>query len=319
MLHRSLIESELKNAIGEISLDGLGSKISGKVRDSYVVGEKRVLITSDRLSAFDVILTTIPFKGQVLNGIASYWFDETKDLVANHLLARPHPNVFIAEQVEIIPVEVVVRGYLAGSAWRDYQSTGVVSGIPLPTGMKEFQRFPEPLITPSTKAPSGTHDEPISHDEIIKRGIVSKTVWDDVCKKALALFNFGTKRARERGLIFVDTKYEFGVRIVNGSSEVVVADEIHTPDSSRYWLAESYDKHLATGSEPLMLDKEFFRRWLLEQGYSGNGTPPVIPDSKRVEIAERYIDLYEKITGREFKPETTDVERIREVTLKALG
>lgn len=301
MIDRTTIEQQLPHTIGQIFVSGLGEKYEGKVRDCYVRDTKRVLVTSDRLSAFDVVLTTIPFKGQVLNGIASYWFRETKHLVPNHILAEPHPNVLVSQEAKVLPVEVVVRGYLTGSAWRDYQSGNMVSGIALPKGMRRFQRFDHPLITPSTKAEKGTHDEPISGEELLRRGIVEPELWAEVCEAALQLFAFGTKRAAERGLILVDTKYEFGtITTPGGKRQLLLVDEVHTPDSSRYWLESSFKESFAEGEEPVMLDKEFVRGWLIERGYMGHGTPPPIPDSFRVDTAVRYIELFERITGTPF-------------------
>ena len=301
MIARSDLEKQLSSTLFEVSLSGFGQKIPGKVRDSFVVGDKRILVTSDRLSAFDRILTTIPFKGALLNTMAAFWFEQTRHIVRNHIVAHPHPNVFIARQVKIIPIEVVVRGFLAGSAWRDYQTGNPVSGIALPAGLKKSHRFEKPLLTPSTKAEHGKHDEPISSAEVVKRGIVSEKVWNVVAEKALALFAHGTKVAKERGLLLVDTKYEFGtITLPNGELEVVLADEIHTQDSSRYWVADSYQQRFERDEDPEMLDKEFFRRWLIERGYMGDGTPPEIPDNIRLDLAEKYMEVCEKMTGKSF-------------------
>jgi phosphoribosylaminoimidazole-succinocarboxamide synthase len=308
MISKETLKTQLNYTIDDINIPGLGEKIPGKVRDCYVIkGEngshaKRVLITSDRLSAFDKILTTIPFKGQLLNKMASFWFEQTKDIIENHVISHPHPNVFIAREVEILPIEVVVRGFLAGSAWRDYQAGRDVSGIKLPAGMKKSQRFEMPIITPSTKAPSGTHDEPISSKQIVATGVVEKDVWSQVEHTALALFERGQTIALERGLILVDTKYEFGL-IANedGNKKLVLADEIHTQDSSRYWVAESYQDRFENDIDPEMLDKEFVRRHLMERyNYMGDGPKPVFEDEFRIEIALKYIDACERITGKEF-------------------
>ncbi|MCC6954719.1 MAG: phosphoribosylaminoimidazolesuccinocarboxamide synthase [Deltaproteobacteria bacterium] len=302
---RELFRNQLPHTLRETAYSTLGSRYGGKVRDSYVREGRRVLIATDRLSAFDVILTTIPFKGQILTQMAAYWFRETATIARNHVIDQPHPNVLITEEVEILPIEVVIRGYLAGSAWRDYSAGKPISGISLPAGMQEFQKLERPLITPSTKAPSGTHDEPISREEIIASGKASEKVWDEVCERATGLFAFGQARAAERGLILVDTKYEFGLR---KSGEVVLADEIHTPDSSRYWISSSYNEHLSTGTAPVMLDKEFFRRWLIERGYMGNGTPPEIGDEVRVDLGLRYAQIFEQITGGTFSGTVGPIE-----------
>ncbi len=301
MLGRAEITTQLKYTIENVSAPHLGNRIEGKVRDSYVLGDRRVLVTSDRLSAFDRVLTTIPFKGHLLNEMAAYWFRETAPIIPNHILSQPHPNIFIARQVEILPVEVVVRGYLTGSAWRDYEAGKAVSGITLPKGMRRSERFNQPLLTPSTKAERGHHDQPISSEEIVRSGLVSKKLWDEVARTALKLFLFGTEKAAARGLILVDTKYEFGVLRTSGREELLLADEVHTQDSSRYWMLESYEQSFASGADPVMLDKEFVRRWLIEQGYMGDGTPPQFTDTFRVDTAMKYMEACEKITGSPFK------------------
>lgn len=302
MIDRSLIEKQLQFTLKGVDLPKLGSLYKGKVRDCYVQGDRRILITSDRLSAFDKVLTTIPFKGQVLNQMASYWFKQTAHIVPNHIVSEPHPNVFVCKQVDILPVEVVIRGYLTGSAWRDYQAGKAISGIVLPQGLKKSQRFEKPLITPSTKAEMGTHDEPISSEEIVNSGIVEKNLWQEICEVATNLFEFGTKKAAENGLILVDTKYEFGtLTLANGKKQLILADEIHTSDSSRYWMIHSYQQRFEAGEDPIMLDKEFVRRWLIEQGYMGDGTPPEFSDSFRVDTALKYIEAFEIITGVKFE------------------
>jgi phosphoribosylaminoimidazole-succinocarboxamide synthase len=305
---KSEVEKQLAYTLDNFEIPALGSCYHGKVRDSYVVGDKRILVTSDRLSAFDVILSTIPFKGQVLNEMAAYWFDQTKDIIQNHIIARPHPNVFVCQQVEILPVEVIVRGYLTGSAWRDYQAGKDISGIKLPAGRKRWCKFETPLITPSTKAKIGKHDMPISSEEIVSSGLVDAKIWAEVCEKALALFERGSQKSLERGLILVDTKYELGILKTSSGAKLVLADEVHTPDSSRYWIADDYQERFANGVEPQMLDKEFIRGWLIERGYMGEGTPPKFEDEFRVNVALKYIDVCEKITGKKFNPEARDIK-----------
>lgn len=292
---------QLPYCIDRVDLPALGTPYFGKVRDCYQVGSRRILVTTDRLSAFDVVLTTIPFKGELLNSIADFWFKQTADIAQNHIEARPHPNVFIARDLQIVPIEVVVRGYLCGSAWRDYQSGRAISGVTLPAGLKEFAQLTAPIITPSTKAEKGAHDQPISEAEIIGRKIVASNLWEEIRAVAFSLFKRGQEVAAKSGLILVDTKYEFGLDPETGA--LFLADEVHTQDSSRYWIRESYRQD---GSAPVMLDKEFFRRYLLELGYSGDGTPPHIPDEKRVEVAATYIQTYEKITGERFLPKVGD-------------
>jgi len=320
MIERSIVEKQLSSTLKDINIPGLGDKYEGKVRDCYVTGDKRILVTSDRLSAFDKVLTTIPFKGQVLNALAAYWFRETAHLVPNHVLSQPHPNVFVTKEAKVFPVEVIIRGYLTGSAWRDYQSGKSISGIELPKGLKRSHKFETPLITPSTKAEKGLHDEPIASEEIVKRGLVEKSLWDEACRAAMALFNFGTERAARQGLILVDTKYEFGtIKDASGKEQLIVVDEIHTADSSRYWLSSSYENAYEKGIDPEMLDKEFVRRWLIEQGYMGDGTPPEFTDEFRVDTAMKYIELCERITGEPFQPQIgSAVEVISKVVRDAL-
>ena len=305
-----VLTNALKSTIEEVDLPGLGVKINGKVRDCYVKGNKRVLVSSDRLSAFDVILTSIPFKGKILNDLAAFWFEKTKHIVKNHLISRPHPNVFIAEEVEIIPIEVVVRGYLAGSAFRDYQAGKDISGVKVPKGMKKSEKFPAPIVTPSTKAAQGDHDMPISEAEILSKNIVAEEIWNQVRTTALKQFNFASEEVQKRGLILVDTKYEFGLKKgVSGAPEIILADEIHTQDSSRYWLLDTYEEMLSVGEDPEMFDKEFVRKWLIQSGYMGDGTPPKFTDAFRVQIAQKYIEAYEIITGEKFVFETMPLDK----------
>lgn len=319
MLERSVIEEQLENTLQSVELPEFGTKIEGKVRDCYVVGDKRIIISTDRLSAFDVVLTTIPFKGQLLNQMAAYWFDATKHIIPNHIIDQPHPNVLVTKEVQILPVEVVVRGYLTGSAWRDYQAGRPVSGITLPPGLQKSARLDLPLITPSTKAERGTHDLPISSEEIVSSGLVPADIWAQVSETALKLFAFGTAKAKEHGLILVDTKYEFGtLRREDGSLQLILADEIHTPDSSRYWISDTYQTLFQKGEDPEMLDKEFVRRWLIEQGYMGEGTPPPFTDSFRIDTAIRYIEAFERVTGQKFQAKSGRIKEEIQNALKGL-
>ncbi len=310
MLSREIIAQQLPHTLSGVEIPDAESYYSGKVRECFTVksalsGAKRILVATDRLSAFDRILTTVPFKGALLNGMADYWFRETKGIAENHVIEVPHPNVFVCEEVEIIPVEVVVRGYLAGSSWRDYSAGRDVSGVRVKPGKRKNEKFSTPLITPSTKAEKGHHDLPISGRELVSQGVVEKGIWDEICRIALALFDFGTQRAAERGLILVDTKYELGLR--PGTKQVVVADEIHTQDSSRYWIAATYPDRFEAGEDPEMLDKEFVRRWLMEQDFFGDGEPPPMTEEFRIETAERYMDAYERITGKPFTSKPGDL------------
>ena len=277
----------------------------GKVRDMYLLPKRRVLITCDRQSAFDHILGTIPLKGQVLNRIANYWFEQTADIVANHVIDVPHPNVTIAEELSMFPVEIVVRGYLTGSsdtsAWTYYaRGERDICGNILPDGMVKNVPFDTPILTPTTK--SEEHDEPISAAQVLEQGLVDEATWKEIERIAFALFARGQQIAAKQGLILVDTKYEMGR---NAEGQIAVADEIHTPDSSRYWIADSYEERHARGDEPESLDKEFLRLWLREKGISDTNVPDLDADI-RLDVAERYIDLFERVTGQDFTPSQID-------------
>lgn len=274
---------------------------NGKVRDVYSVGDdKLVMVATDRISAFDVILPKgIPFKGQVLNQIAAKFLDATQDICPNWKLATPDPMVTVGVRCQGFPVEMIVRGYLCGSAWRAYKS-GVreICGVKLPEGMKENQKFPTPIITPTTKAEIGTHDEDISKEEILKKGLVSASDYEVIEKYTLALFQRGTEIAAQRGLILVDTKYEFG----KANGIVYLMDEIHTPDSSRYFYAEGYQERFEKGEAQKQLSKEFVREWLMENGFQGKEGQkvPEMTDEIVKSISDRYIELYENIVGEKF-------------------
>lgn len=284
----------------DFNFPGQTAVYHGKVRDVYSIGEKLVMIATDRISAFDVILPKgIPFKGQMLNQIAAKFLDATQDICPNWKLATPDPMVTVGRRCEGFPVEMIVRGYLCGSAWRAYKN-GVreICGITLPEGMKENQKFPTPIITPTTKAEIGEHDEDISKEEILAKGLATPEEYETLEKYTLALFQRGTEIAAERGLILVDTKYEFGK--CNG--EIYLMDEIHTPDSSRYFYAEGYQERFEAGKPQKQLSKEFVREWLMENGFQGKDGQqvPEMTDQKVQEISERYIELYENITGEKF-------------------
>ena len=287
-----------------------GAHRRGKVRDIWDLGASLLILTSDRVSAFDRVLTTIPCKGEVLNRISLFWFEKTQDLLPNHVIDRPSARSLLARKCRVVPIEVVVRGYLTGSAWRDYSKTGVVSGIRLPKGMRENQRFPEPLLTPSTKEEQG-HDRPISRGRIVSEGIVPEPLWRRIEEASLALFARGTEMLAARGMILVDTKYELGL----DGDTLTLVDEVHTPDSSRFWYADSYVERFAAGEPQRQLDKEYLRRWLMEQGFAGDGEPPTIPEDVRLETGLRYVEAYESITGAAFAPSSesaaSEMERIR--------
>ncbi len=305
-------------------LPGVKSAYFGKVRDNFTTGDgRRIIVVSDRISAFDVVLGSIPFKGQVLNQMAKYWFDATKDIAKSHVLAVPDSNVMVGRECTPLKAEFIMRAYLTGvtstSIWSAYEKGArEFCGHALPAGMKKNQVLPEPILTPSTKAEQGDHDESVSREELIKRGDITAADFDAAAVMVEALFAFGQKRALERGLILVDTKYELGK---TAEGELVVIDEIHTPDSSRYWYAESYQARLANGEEPRGLDKEYVRRWLVNTaGYKGEGPPPELPEDVRVEAARRYIANFELVTGKKFVPDTTDPKaRIRKNVLAYLG
>ena len=286
----------------------LGRKYEGKVRDVYLQEGQRVLITTDRVSAFDRVLGLIPYKGQVLNQLSLWWFEQTADIVPHHVISSPDPNVVIGREAIPLPIEVVVRGYITGvtttSLWYLYeQGERRPYGLPLPDGLHKNDALPQPIITPTTKAQQGQHDAPITREEILAQGLLTAELWAEVERVALALFGRGQTVAQEAGLILVDTKYEMG--LVDG--RLTLIDEIHTPDSSRYWVAETYGK----GGEPENFDKEFLRKWYAAQGYRGEGEPPMMPAEFRAEVAGRYIAAYERLTGRPFVPaEQPAAERI---------
>jgi phosphoribosylaminoimidazole-succinocarboxamide synthase len=294
---------------------GLGRREEGKVRDCYVGEKRRTIVVTDRVSCFDVVVGTLPAKGQVLNQLAAFWFEKTRALAPNHLIAVPDPNVSVVRELSVLPVEFVMRGYLTGvtstSIWTAYErGDATYCGHVLPKGLRKHERLPAPLLTPSTKAKKGDHDEPVSRDEVLARGLVSEELYDRAAKLAAALFREGQAWAASRGLVLADTKYELGV---DESGTLVVADEIHTPDSSRYWYADSYERALREGGDPRALDKEYVRRWLVaERGYRGEGAPPALPDEVRCEAAARYVEAYEQVTGQAFVANTEPPEpRIR--------
>ncbi|MGD1846542.1 MAG: phosphoribosylaminoimidazolesuccinocarboxamide synthase [Salibacteraceae bacterium] len=294
----------------EFSFPGQTQVYHGKVRDVYSIGEDLlVMVASDRISAFDVVLPKgIPFKGQVLNQLAYGFMQQTADIVPNWTLAMPDPNVTVGKRCAPYMVEMVIRGYLTGHAWREYrEGKRELCGVSLPEGMKEHDRFPAPIITPATKAEKGAHDEDISREQIIARGIVSEAEYAQLETYTHRLFERGTALAAEKGLLLVDTKYEFG-KDVEGN--ITLIDEIHTPDSSRYFYAEGYEKRQERGEQQKQLSKEFVRQWLIEnhfQGLEGQKIPE-IPDAFVGSVTDRYVELYEKISGKRFeKAAHTDV------------
>ena len=276
------LDKTLNNSIAD--LENLGRHYRGKVRDNYYFDNQILMVTSDRVSAFDHVLGTIPFKGQILSEIASFWFDKTKEIVPNHFIKSIDPQVLLVKEAKPLPVEVIVRRYITGSLWRDYEnSKHHVYDLDFGDNLKKNQRFSSAMLTPSTKEDYGKHDMPISRKEIINQKLVDKKIYEKAEEYALALFAEGEKWAKKQGLILVDTKYEFG--LVDG--ELIVIDEIHTPDSSRYWIESEYEKRFAAGEDQLMLDKENMRQWLISKGFSGEGTPPELEDDIRILLSEK--------------------------------
>jgi len=315
MITREQIQSQLDNCLLEAKFPQWESRYKrGKVRDMYLLDNHRVLITTDRQSAIDHVLGTIPLKGQVLNRIAQYWCEQTQDIAPNQIISVPDANVTVARELDILPVEVVVRKYMTGSSdtaiWTHYNS-GVrhYCGHTLPDGMVKNQPFDEAIITPTTK--DEVHDELISRDEIIAQGLVPENTWNQVEEIALALFARGEELAAKQGLILVDTKYEMGL---DADGRITLADEIHTPDSSRFWIRDTYAERHARGEEPESLDKEFLRLWLRDKGISDDNIPE-LDDEIRIQVAERYIDLFQRVTGADFDAElgvTPVLQRIEE-------
>jgi phosphoribosylaminoimidazole-succinocarboxamide synthase len=308
MITDEILRAQLSRTVDKTDFPQLGDKYEGKVRDNYSQNGVRTIIVSDRLSAFDVVLGTIPFKGQVLNQLAAYWFAATKHIGPNHIIDVPDPVVTRAVECQPLPVEMVMRSYLTGvtstSIWRNYEKgQRSFGGITLPDGMRKNERLPQALLTPTTKAEKGGHDENIDRQGLIDRGLLDGKTFDTLAEMCFAMFAFGQKLAAERGLILVDTKYELG-RAPDG--RIVFIDEIHTPDSSRYWYADDYSARLGQGEEPRSLDKEYVRRYYAGIGYTGEGQAPPIPDDVRVEAARRYIAAYEQVTGQTFVPDTDE-------------
>lgn len=305
MLDRTTLLQHIPQALGAIDLAWPLPQSRGKVRDSFSLPRGRLaLVTTDRLSAFDRVLATVPFKGQVLNQLSSFWFERTAGLVTNHLLDVPDPNVSLVQACEPLPVEVVVRGYISGvtstALWYRY-SLGErhIYGYDFPDGLRKNDPLPRPIITPTTKGRAGEHDERITCAEVVERGLLDTATWEQVQAAALAVFARGQEIALRGGLILVDTKYEFG-RAPGG--DLMLIDEVHTPDSSRFWVAASHEERRAAGQEPENFDKEFLRLWYAERGYRGDGEPPTATDDLIAQVAERYIACYEKLTGQTFRP-----------------
>lgn len=315
------ILSSIPLALKTVNIRKLGKKYQGKVRDFYIVDDKRIIITTDRLSAFDRVLGCFPFKGQALNQLSQFWFEKTADVIQNHMVSVPDPNVMVVKNCILIPIEMVVRGYITGvtgtSIWGSYQAgERVIYGIKFPEGLRKNQKLPTPVITPTTKAETG-HDERLTEKDILNGKVklkdgaaVSSRLWRKMKKAALDLFERGTKVCSKAGIVLVDTKYEFGL---DKKGNLLLIDEIHTPDSSRFWVKESYKKKFSSGEEPENFDKEFLRIWYAKRGYKGDGKPPKMPADFMAKVSKRYITIFEKITGKKFKEFKYPIEkRIKE-------
>jgi phosphoribosylaminoimidazole-succinocarboxamide synthase len=325
VLDRETLAPHLDNVLADATIAELPNHYRGKVRDNYDLPDgRRIIIATDRLSAFDRVITAIPFKGQVLTQIARFWFDTTADLCPNHVLDYPDPNVLVCRRLAIMPVEVVVRDYLTGSTgtsiWPMYKAgRRELYGVRLPEGLRENQKLPSTIITPTTKALDGGHDEPLSPDEIVRRGLLTAEQWRATTELALALFSRGREIAKKRGLILVDTKYEFGL---DQGGRIILADEVHTPDSSRYWISGSYEDRFAAGEPPETLDKDFVRRWVTERCDPYRDPIPEIPRDIILEAARIYIGVFETITGQSLVIPDLDIpviERIQDNLVRYFG
>ena len=313
----------LANCLTDAEFPELPNFQRGKVRDSYDLPDgRRVMIATDRQSAFDIVLAAVPFKGQVLNETALFWFEETRDICPNHVIDYPDPNVAVAKRLEMLPVEMVVRDYLTGSTetsiWPMYErGKRLMYGHEFPDGLVKNQKLSETILTPTTKADMGGHDAPITMAEIIEQNLLSQNVWEELAEKSLALFARGREIAASNGLILVDTKYEFGVD-VNG--QITIADEIHTPDSSRYWMADSYVAKMEAGENPENLDKEFLRLWISERCDPYKDDIPEIPEETLMAFSGKYVKLFEQVTGRNFEKSSGDQsirDRVRDSLARA--
>jgi len=317
MIDDDTIRRQIGNVLTDATIAGLPNHYKGKVRDTYQLDDgSMIIVTTDRQSAFDLEMPAVPFKGQVLTQTARFWFEATKDICANHVIAYPDPNVLVCKNLNMLPVEMVVRDYMTGSTntsiWPMYQSGArEMYGITFPEGLAKNQKLWETILTPTTKAAQGEHDAPITATDIVAQGLLSQERWDELARLSLEVFARGREIAASRGLILVDTKFEFGL---DENGEVCLADEILTPDSSRFWLADSYEERLGAGQDPQGLDKEFLRLWVRERCDPYNDPIPEIPDDTLVEFSGRYIRLFESVTGLTFETDNADqpvLERIR--------
>lgn len=296
------------NILKTVDLKGFGKKYSGKTRDFYIIKDRRIIISTDRISAFDKVLDYIPYKGQVLSQLSSFWFEKTKDIIPNHLISTPHPNIMVVKNAKLVPIEMVVRGYITGvtgtSIWGSYEKgERIIYGLEFKNGLKKNQKLPSPIITPTTKAKKG-HDERLTRDEIVKGKTVSAKIYKQMEKVSLQLFERGTKICAKAGIILVDTKYEFGIY----KNKLILIDEIHTPDSSRFWIKKTYKERFKKGEEPENFDKEFLRIWFKKRGYSGEGKPPKMSQSFISKVTNRYVSAFEKITKEKFVFSTENIK-----------
>lgn len=317
MIPPKIIEKWIPLSLKTTDIKGLGKKQSGKVRDWYTKGNIRILIATDRISAFDRVVGIIPFRGSILTKLSEFWFEQTRDIIQNHMIGVVDPNVMIVAEAQALPIEVVVRGYITGvtstSLWTKYNDgQRIIYGIKFPEGLVKNQKLKTPVITPTTRETGpGGHDEPITPKEIIKQKLISPKIWKEIEKAAIALFERGTKLYEKSGFILADTKYEFGL---DKKGKLILIDEIHTPDSSRIWVKKTYAAKFKKGDEPENYDKEFLRLWFVKQNYKGQGKPPQLPKDIVTKIATRYIHAYEKLTKQKFEIDlkTNPGERISE-------
>lgn len=321
MVQTKKILESIPLALRTVNISKLGKKHQGKVRDFYILGSKRVIITTDRLSAFDRVLGSFPYKGQALNQLSEFWFNKTSDVIQNHMISVPDPNVMIVKNCTLIPIEMVVRGYITGvtdtSIWGSYnKGERIIYGIKFPDGLKKNQKLQTPVITPTTKAESG-HDERLTEKDVLNGAVkfkngekVSPALWKQMKKATIEIFEKGQEICNKAGIILVDTKYEFGLE---KSGKLILIDEVHTPDSSRFWVKKSYLERFKKGKEPENFDKEFLRIWYAQRGYKGDGNPPQMLADFMAQVSKRYISIYEKITGKKFKAYEYPIEkRIKE-------
>jgi len=314
MIDKKTILKNIPHALKIVKITQLGKRQSGKVRDWYTKDNFRILIATDRISAFDKVLGLIPFRGAVLNKLSEFWFERTRDIVPNHMIGIVDPNVMLVSECKALPIEIVVRGYITGvtstSLWKLYsEGQRTIYGIKFPNNLKKHQKIKKPIITPTTRETGiGGHDEPITKKEILKRKLILPAIYRQIEKVALALFVRGTKIADKAGFILADTKYEFGL---DRQGKLILIDEIHTPDSSRFWDKNSYKKKMKKGEDPENYDKEYMRLWFAKQGYTGRGKAPKMPEKLIVDLSQRYMQVYERLTGEKFILDTTKPQQER--------